>query len=452
MQKTDSDKKVTTAHRTVKASSSKSRKNLQRPCGKVLDKSKELEAKIDKAELEEEKIASETVKAIEKEEDKKKAEAKCDQKDCDKCEKKSDCERDEKCETRDGSKCDDEKSTECKVTKQTPKILIRKAQFGADEKCKSKKQNDDKKFDEFEPRTTDKNTEGLKKEIKLEKKELIGATKKPGKLEVKTEKSATVKQIEKITVRKVTPGPTPQESLEEQAGFWSDLAEKDAAPKPTVVVVPKPEPIDFDKINEQMRARTIIPEERPHVPAKELKEQAIKKAVAATAKMPAAKKRSRRDNRVRMTWGRILLALSCTAAAVFAIVYFVNLSSPDVSLKVAAMQSGIEASYPSFTPRDYSLSDITSESGKITLTFRDNTGSTSYTLTEEKSSWDSNALLTNFVKLEYGDEYTAVREQGLTLYIADKGATWVNGGILFKLKVNTGSLTKKQIKSIAVSL
>ncbi|MBR2830830.1 hypothetical protein IKE83_00530 [Candidatus Saccharibacteria bacterium] len=184
--------------------------------------------------------------------------------------------------------------------------------------------------------------------------------------------------------------------------------------------------------------------------AKEMKEREISKAMNSAEKR--AQKKPAKKERIRFGFGRILLALGCATAAVFAIVYFVNLSAPDVSLKVAAMQSGIEAKYPNYVPRDFNLSDITSESGKITMNFKNPTSGDAYTLVEEKSSWDSAALLTNFVKIEYGEDYTAVKEQGLTLYISGSNACWVNGGIVFKLKTTSGSLTKKQIRAIAVSL
>ena len=155
---------------------------------------------------------------------------------------------------------------------------------------------------------------------------------------------------------------------------------------------------------------------------------------------------------MRFGFGRVMLALSCATAAVFAIAYFVNLNMPDISLRVAAMQTGINATYPSYVPRDYSVSGITSENGRVVLEFRHTNSDDKFTLEEEASTWDSNALLNNFVKETYRDEYSIVREQGLTIYISGSNAAWVNGGIVYKLKAADGVLTNKQIRSIAVSL
>ena len=191
--------------------------------------------------------------------------------------------------------------------------------------------------------------------------------------------------------------------------------------------------------------------------AKELKDQAIKKALANASKVAEdsnvkAEKKAKKSPKLHFGLGRVVLALSCAAAAVFAIVYFVNLNMPDISMRVAAMQTGIEASYPSYVPRDFSLSDITSEDGKVILNFKNAGSGDAFSLIEENSSWDSNALLTNFVKDEYGEDYSIVREQGLTIYISGSDAAWVNGGVVYKLKTTAGMLTKKQIRSIAVSL
>ena len=196
------------------------------------------------------------------------------------------------------------------------------------------------------------------------------------------------------------------------------------------------------------------------VTAKELKERAIQKALASAAaptmskkeQKKAKKQRAKKDGKIYFGFGRVMLALACAAATAFAIVYFVNLNMPDISLKVAAMQTGIDASYPGYVPRDYSISSITSENGKVALDFVNSGTGDAFTLVEEASSWDSNALLTNYVKDAFGENYTVVREQGVTIYISGSDAAWVNGGVAYKLNTTAGSLTNKQIKSIAVSL
>ena len=193
-------------------------------------------------------------------------------------------------------------------------------------------------------------------------------------------------------------------------------------------------------------------EPAPKLSAREIKEHEIEKAVKAVSKLPSSNARKTRKKMAfsDFGWPRVVLAVACAATAVFAIAYFVNLTSTDMSLKVAAMQSGIEATYPSYIPRDYTLSDVTSASGKVIIHFKN--GDDEFGITEETTNWDSEALLNEYIKENYGNDYTVVREQGLTLYMGRNWEAWVNGGVLYKLSVTHGSLTKKQMKSIAVSL
>ncbi len=148
---------------------------------------------------------------------------------------------------------------------------------------------------------------------------------------------------------------------------------------------------------------------------------------------------------------RLVLAFTCATACVAAIVYFVGSSIPDISVRVAAIQTGIEASTPSYIPRDYSLSDISSEDGKITLTFK-GPDDASFTLIEEKSSWDSSTLLRAYVEPTWKDSYTSTHEQGITIYMSGSNAAWVNGGILYKINAPSNILTKKQLRNIVTSI
>ena len=188
--------------------------------------------------------------------------------------------------------------------------------------------------------------------------------------------------------------------------------------------------------------------------AKEIKDQAIQKALmsAATSEQTASTKKTKKLGKMHFGFGRVVLALSCAAAVAMAIVYFVNLNMPDISLRVAAMQTGINASYPGYVPRDYAVSSITSEDKRIVLDFKNSSEGNAFTLVEETSSWDSNALLNNYVKPEYGDNYKIIKEQGLTIYINGSNAAWVNGGVIYKITADNGVLTNKQICSIATSL
>ena len=150
--------------------------------------------------------------------------------------------------------------------------------------------------------------------------------------------------------------------------------------------------------------------------------------------------------------GRIILAFATSAACVFALAALVKVNLPNISVKVAAAQTGVEAAYPSYIPRDYNLTGVyTNDQNSVIIEFS-GPNDAKFTLAEDKSSWDSNALLTNYVKSAYGDTYDTIREQGITVYISYSNATWVNNGTFYRITASNGTLTKKQIKNIVISL
>ena len=136
----------------------------------------------------------------------------------------------------------------------------------------------------------------------------------------------------------------------------------------------------------------------------------------------------------------------CCMGVLYATLKF---SMPDISAKVAAAQNG--ASYPSFVPRDFIASSASFQKNTFTLEFV-GPDKTHFTLDQEKLPWDSNALLNNYVKPTWGEQYDIIREQGLTIYMYQSNAAWVNGGTVYKLNTTSGSLSKKQLKNIITSL
>ena len=136
----------------------------------------------------------------------------------------------------------------------------------------------------------------------------------------------------------------------------------------------------------------------------------------------------------------------CCMGVLYATLKF---SMPDISAKVAAAQNG--ASYPSFVPRDFIASSASFQKNTFSLEFV-GPDKTRFTLDQEKLPWDSNTLLNNYVKPTWGEQYDTIREQGLTIYMYQSNAAWVNGGTVYKLNTTSGSLSKKQLKNIITSL
>ena len=149
---------------------------------------------------------------------------------------------------------------------------------------------------------------------------------------------------------------------------------------------------------------------------------------------------------------KFAIAASMAVITIALLGYLVYLNMPDLSARVAAMHAGIEKSYPSYVPVSYRLDGLVKEdNGRITMNFKNDQGH-KFTLQEEKSSWDSAAVLANYVKKNWGTDYSIAKGQGLTIYISGSNATWVNGGVLYIIMDPDGHLNSSDLHDIAVSL
>lgn len=174
-----------------------------------------------------------------------------------------------------------------------------------------------------------------------------------------------------------------------------------------------------------------------------LSKKQAKKAAKAEEKVARHIKKGRK--------GRVVLAFAVSAACMLALGFLVKVNLPNISVSVAAAQTGVEASYPNYTPRDFNLSGVYADDESVVIEFK-GPNDTSFTLSEENTSWDSNALITNYVKGAYGKEYETITEGGTTIYVSHSNATWIKNNTLYKLNANAGTLTKRQIKNIVTSL
>ena len=168
-----------------------------------------------------------------------------------------------------------------------------------------------------------------------------------------------------------------------------------------------------------------------------MKEEAKPKSAPIMVKKPKVSKK------------HLIFAVASSICCMGVLYATLKFSMPDISAKVAAAQNG--ASYPSFVPRDFTASGASFQKNTFSLEFV-GPDKTRFTLDQEKLPWDSNALLNNYVKPTWGEQYDTIREQGLTIYMYQSNAAWVNGGTVYKLNTTSGSLSKKQLKNIITSL
>lgn len=264
----------------------------------------------------------------------------------------------------------------------------------------------------------------------------------------------SVKFVKKDQAAKQTqPQQAKQASQQVQVRTVAKARVEDA--KPTAPAVKHP---TVQLANARIAARKA--EEPRHLSARELKDQAIQQALRKVATMnedqttSVGEKMTSAITKKKPFWQKrkLAIALAMSAVSIALLGYLVHLNLPDLSVRVAAMQTGIDAAYPNYIPKNYRLNGLVTENdGKIIMNFSGK-DSAEFTLSEEKSNWDSSAVLSNFVTPKWGTDYDIVKGQGLTIYTYDSSAIWVNGGILYHIEDTTGTLTKQQLHDIAVSL
>jgi hypothetical protein len=186
---------------------------------------------------------------------------------------------------------------------------------------------------------------------------------------------------------------------------------------------------------------------KPTVPtSREIKEAEIAKAIAATPKPAKRQKRTERQRHAKLV--RIATIVTIAMAIIVAAVW-INL--PTLSVKIASMQSGITARFPHFRPDGYTLKlPVVANDNKVTMTFDSNQNASAFTLTQEKSSWDSQAVRASVEKQSKG-QFLTTNDRGLTVYTFNGNAAWVNAGTLYT--ISGGShLSNDTILRIANSL
>lgn len=210
---------------------------------------------------------------------------------------------------------------------------------------------------------------------------------------------------------------------------------------------PAPHPALMRAHAVQAQKKHAAPVEQPAAPAPSvLKQAAINEAMDNAPKHHAKqyKQKSRRS--------RLLGLVSGFAALVLFAGYLTYLNVPNLSVRVAAAQAGIDASYPGYQPDGYKLNGpVAFSDGQVRMKFAANTGESGFTLSQSRSGWDSNALLENYVKEKSDGDYTTSREKGITVYSYKGNAAWVSGGILYTID-GDAPLSPDQIRKIATSV
>jgi hypothetical protein len=259
-----------------------------------------------------------------------------------------------------------------------------------------------------------------------------------------TQKSQTLNR--RIVTKKGTKKPAVQKSA-----AISKFAPHPTGVKPQTKVIsdigPMTHPV-VAKAHQRLQTAAAPVKSAPK-PSQIIKQEAIAKALDTAPSHAANNKQSKKHGK---KYSHVMSIVSASLALLLLGGYFTYLNMPSLSVRVAAAQAGVNASYPEYHPDGYSLhGPVAYTQGEVSMKFASNTGSQNFTVSQSKSSWDSSALLDNYVKKQSnGNEVTNI-VHGITIYTYNDNAAWVNGGVLYKITGNA-PLSSDQILHIASSM
>lgn len=189
---------------------------------------------------------------------------------------------------------------------------------------------------------------------------------------------------------------------------------------------------------------------KPELSSRALKEQLISERLAKVDTQSAQTPKQRK--RLFAKQPRLASLLAASLAVMILGGYLTYLNMPGLSVRVAAAQADVAASFPDYNPDGYRFNGpVAYAPGQVAIQFKANGGTSGYTITEQKSTWDSQAVYDNIVAKAADDSYVTNSQQGLTIYTFKGDAAWVNKGILYTIH-GDAPLSNEQLLRIAGSL
>ncbi len=188
-----------------------------------------------------------------------------------------------------------------------------------------------------------------------------------------------------------------------------------------------------------------------NVASKAIVERALATADAHEAPMHHPRKKRKLMHKLGISARAMTISSTVFAVALLSGFYAIQ-NVPNLSMRVAATRAGFDASMPGFSPSGFSFKGpINYAPGQVTISFQSRTDDRTYNVVEQESSWNSDALLANYVVSET-NQYQTYLDRGRTLYIYNgSNATWVDNGIWYQI-VGDSDLTTDQLVRIAASI
>jgi hypothetical protein len=177
-------------------------------------------------------------------------------------------------------------------------------------------------------------------------------------------------------------------------------------------------------------------------------ERALQRANSHLEPAPKGVKKAKRRRKT----GHRALSVSATALAVLLIGGFIAFQNQaNLTIRYASNKAGFSANLPSYKPSGFKAGKFSYSPGLVGVTFHNTDSNQNFSLVQKQSTWDSKALVTNYVASATKD-YHSIESAGRTIYIyGDNNATWVNGGVWYRI-TSEGSLTTNDLVNIATSM
>ena len=176
------------------------------------------------------------------------------------------------------------------------------------------------------------------------------------------------------------------------------LVEKPVKQPPTHQGTHKSTPTTH-KNTQRVSSGTTTSKHRAHQNTNAMLENAV--AHAQSHNQPPVTKHKKRGKIARkLGVSRRTMAISSAALAGALLIGFYALQNiPNLSMQVASTRAGFDAHMPAYTPAGFSFKGpIQYEPGRVTISFKANADNRSYSLTQQSSNWNSDALVANFIE------------------------------------------------------
>jgi hypothetical protein len=126
------------------------------------------------------------------------------------------------------------------------------------------------------------------------------------------------------------------------------------------------------------------------------------------------------------------------------------LFSDNLNMYMANQMTNLHGILPTYSPTGYSIQSIkyfkSKPTGSIQITYASGNGQY-YGITEQATTWDSQALVSNTVIPEVGNNFKTYQIAGRSVYIYQQTAVWVDAGIYYMM-TNKAGISNNQITQI----